>query len=179
MRYCLSCRHLSADTPICTHCGRSFGGSLCSNKKCRALNPPLSRVCGKCGATSLLDSTSSVSFSGLFRLLLWGGIGLILLRAGPQLPIWGGGLFYRATGLHNPFIWLIETLARPLIFLLCLCFISSFFPGEAGKTFRAFVFNFAGQAVKFAFALAHKVLVGLGRIVLKMLLGGKQEGTKN
>ncbi len=178
MRYCLSCRHLTADTPICTHCGRSFGGSLCSNKKCRALNPPLSRVCGKCGATSLLDSTSSVSFSGLFRLLLLAGVGLLLLRAGPQLPVWGGNLFYRATGLHNPFIWLIETLARPLIFLLCLCFISSFFPGEAGKVFRAFVFNLVNQAVKFAFGLAHKVVVGLGRIALKWILGAK-EGTKN
>ena len=71
MRYCLKCRHLSGSGPLCTHCGRSFGGRLCNHKKGRHLNPPDANFCGQCGSTQLTEATSALPLGWVSRLLLF------------------------------------------------------------------------------------------------------------
>ena len=67
MRYCLACRRMAASGPICSGCGRSFGGHLCS---CKHLNPPGAQFCAQCGSTKLLQAASSVSLGKTLGLLL-------------------------------------------------------------------------------------------------------------
>ena len=70
MRYCLACRRLAASGPICSGCGRSFGGHLCS---CKHLNPPDSQFCAQCGSTKLLQSAGSISLGKVMALGLLAG----------------------------------------------------------------------------------------------------------
>lgn len=53
MKYCRSCRHLSAGSPIfCPACGRSYNARVCPRGH---LNARAARVCGICGARDLSE----------------------------------------------------------------------------------------------------------------------------
>ncbi len=86
MRLCLACRRLSSDTPLCSHCGRSFGGRLCNNKKGRHLNPATAQHYGQCGSTVLTEAATSIPLSGIARLLTYAA-----LRSSPECPAACGG----------------------------------------------------------------------------------------
>lgn len=104
MRYCLGCHQFSADGPLCTQCGRSFGGRRCHGKK-HHLNPADARVCGQCGTTDLAEAALSVGCSSrlltlgfVIAVLWWGGAGLFLglmQSLVGWLRHWGVGAFGR------------------------------------------------------------------------------------
>lgn len=182
MRYCLGCRHLSADGPLCTSCGRSFGGRLCGHKKQRHLNPPDANVCGQCGNTSLTDAASYLPFRWPGRLLFWAGGGWFALRCGPQVPGWAARQFTRSTGFRSPAVWAMEELGHVLILLFAFYFLSMFMPGEAGKQFRGVLTTIVNQAVRFFFETAQKIILGMLKLLLRLcgLTGNTKEksGTK-
>jgi hypothetical protein len=177
MRYCLSCRRLSANTPICTSCGASFGGSLCSNKKCRFLNPPQAQVCGKCGTTTLLNAASSLNLGFFVKILVWLIVLWLLVWFGQQIPARAMATFRSLTGFCDPLVWLIEKSAHGLIVIMTFHLISAFIPGEAGKMFRGLMNNFLNQLLKLAFTLAQKVIIGAGTSLVRALLPGKDTKT--
>ena len=82
MRYCLTCRHLTSSGPICSQCGRSFGGNLCDAGH---LNPPGARFCAQCGSTKLLQAANSISFAWVPRLLVLVGLGWLGYHWWPTL----------------------------------------------------------------------------------------------
>lgn len=172
MRYCLGCRHFSADGPLCTHCGRSFGGRRCHGKK-HHLNPPDAQVCGQCGTTDLSDAAASLGCSiRVFVVVLT----VALLWWGRDHLIKGGRrtfhtLFYRWTGFHNPLVWLVEQFANVLIILFVFYFLSLFMPGEAGQKFRELISKLSLEALKFTFQFGTKVVCKLLILTGQLLVG--------
>lgn len=139
MRFCLACRRLSSDTPLCSNCGRSFGGRLCNNKKGRHLNPSAANVCGQCGSTVLIDAAGSIPLNGGARLLAGGVILGGAVWVAPAAIQWIG----HATGYshyRDGRVWLIETTAgllMPFITIFIVLYaLSHMVPGEAGKLMR-------------------------------------------
>ena len=63
MRFCLRCRRFSGGGPLCTGCGRSFGGRLCRGKT-RHLNPHDARFCNFCG-TPDMEEAATFAAAGL------------------------------------------------------------------------------------------------------------------
>jgi hypothetical protein len=163
---------LSADSPLCTQCGRSFGGRLCNGKK-RHLNPPDAQVCGQCGSTDLTDAASSVPLGCSGRLFLWGGLAWLLWRGGSYLLLWGSQGFRGVTGYRSPAVWLIEKSAHVLIFLFMFYFLSMFMPGEAGRQFRGLISKAVTESLRFAFQMVQGALTLLGRALLRLLGGDK------
>lgn len=170
MRYCLECRRISVDGPLCTSCGRSFGGRLCNSRR-RHLNPYDAHVCGQCGSTTLTDPAAYVPLGWLSRLLVCGGLLLLLLWLIPSMIGWVGVSFKGATGYRNPLVWLIEGCARLLIVFFVFYLLSTFIPGEAGKMFRGFITKLASQLLKHGFALGQKCIVAVFN-GLNALIGG-------
>lgn len=155
MRWCLACKRFSGDGPICSSCGRSFGGRLCHGKK-RHLSPPDAKFCNQCGSTNLLEAASYVPLGWLSRLLTWGGLLMMLLWVVLPLMRWMGGTFKIGAGFRSPLVWLIESCASLLILVFLFYFLSALVPGETGKMLRGFINNLANQVLKFGFSLLHK-----------------------
>jgi hypothetical protein len=172
MRYCLSCRRFSADAPLCTQCGRSFGGRLCNSKK-RHLNPPDAQFCGQCGTTDLAEAASYVPFGCggrlaflvIFVLLLWWG--------GDYLMGWGQQGFTSLTGFRSPLVWLIEKSANVLVILFVFYFLSMFMPGTAGDQFRRLMSRLCVESLRFGFQIIGGVLKVVGKGLARLLEGEK------
>ena len=184
MRYCLKCRHLSGNGPLCTHCGRSFGGRLCNHKKGRHLNPPDANFCGQCGSTQLTEATSSLPLGWVSQMLLLflliGAGGVVVKGVAPALLgalSWPDGWSFQAlTGYRSPAVWAIEKSAHILILLLVFYGLSALIPGEAGRQFRSVVTNFLNHLIRGVF----KALGQLLSAVLKLLLSWLgRNGNKN
>ncbi len=174
MRLCLACRRLSSDTPLCSHCGRSFGGRLCNNKKGRHLNPAAAQHCGQCGSTVLTEAASSIPLSGIAVLLaLLAGV----FWVAPAAWHWVGD----ATGYshyRDPRVWLIETTARLLmpfgtIFFL-LYVLSHMVPGEGGKLLRHALVGTTMWVVRGLLNTIGGIAKGLGKLV-----ASRKQSTKN
>jgi hypothetical protein len=150
MRYCLACRRFSAAGPLCTQCGRSFGGRLCNGKK-RHLNPPDAQFCGQCGITDLAESASYIPLGCSGRLLAWGGVLWLLWWGGGHLLRWSSQGFSGITGYRSPAVWLIEKSAHVLIILFVFYFLSMFLPGEAGRQFRGLISKLSTEILRFSF----------------------------
>lgn len=174
MRYCLGCRRFSAAGPLCTQCGRSFGGRLCNGKK-RHLNPPDAQFCGQCGSDKLTEAASFIPFGCSSQFLLWIGL-LGLLWWGGQMVSGSGRGFTALTGYKSPLVWMIEKSASVLVILFVFYFLSMFMPGQAGTHFRNLLAKLCTQTLQFAFQMAGKLLTALGRMVMRSLGGEK---TKN
>jgi hypothetical protein len=164
MRYCLSCRYLSADSPICTRCGRSFGGRLCDAKR-RHLNPPDAQFCGQCGSTNLTDATSYVPLGCSLQALVLIVIGGLLWLGAGHFLYWGGQGFTVFTGYRSPLVWVIEKCAHVLIVLFVFYFLSAFIPGEAGRQFRGLLTKFCTEALRFTFQMIQGAFRVLGRVI--------------
>lgn len=138
MRYCLECRHLCADGPRCSSCGRSFLGRLCNSRRPH-LSPPNANFCQQCGSTTLTDAANYIPLSWLSKLLVASGLILLVLIAGPfLLSLLTGGMgngHYR-----SPMVWFFETCGRVLVPLVSIVVVlygfSAFLPGDAGKSMR-------------------------------------------
>jgi hypothetical protein len=178
MRHCLSCHGFSADGPLCTQCGRSFGGRLCRGKK-RHLNPPDAVFCGQCGTTDLEDAAGSLPLGCLARglalgvflwLTMW-----IVSHTGNFLWQWSGQAFKAITGFSSPAVWLIEQSARVLMFLFVFYVLSIFMPGAAGEQFRGLITKLCLEALR---GLFHLFGIAI-RLVWQMLLGSIARGRGN
>ena len=173
MRFCLACRRLSANTPLCTHCGHSFAGRLCSQRKCRYLNPSAAQVCGKCGSTTLADPAASIPISGIATsLTLLAGV----FWVAPAGLHWLGN----ATGYshyRDGRVWFIETTAGLLMPFLTIFFLlyvmSHIIPGEGGKLIRSALTGTTMWAVRGLLNTVGGIGKGLGK-----LLSSRVQGTK-
>jgi hypothetical protein len=176
MRYCLACHRMSADGPLCTSCGRSFGGRLCNHKKGRHLNPPDANVCGQCGSTTLTDAANHIPFAWMGRLLLWGGVLLVVWMVGMPLLRWVG-VTTGYSRYNDPRIWAIESIARvlmPLAIMFWLFYgIACFVPGEAGKMLRGAMTGSVKWAVQIMLRLLQFVVTGFCKLVSSWIQGGK------
>lgn len=172
MRYCLECRRISADGPLCTSCGRSFGGRLCNARR-RHLNPPGANVCGQCGSTTLTDPAAYIPLSWLTRSIVLGGLALVLLWLLPSVMGWAGGSFQGVTGYRSPLVWLIEICGRLLTVFFVFYLLSAFIPGEAGKLLRGFITNLGNQILKHGFALLQKGIVAIFNGLIALVGGTK------
>ena len=101
MRYCLSCRHLASSGPICSQCGRSFGGHLCDAGH---LNPPGAQFCAQCGSTKLLQSASSIAVGRVLGLAVLTGALWLGCRALPELH-WGETLRHQLALVYAWLLW--------------------------------------------------------------------------
>jgi hypothetical protein len=160
MRYCLACRYLSADGPLCTRCGRSFGGRLCNHKK-RHLNPPDARYCGECGSQNLTEAANYLSLGCPVKLLLLVGLGAVIwLGIG---ALFGGGLpgFTTLTGYRSPLVWLIEAIAQPLVLLFVIYVLLGLLPGQVGRGLQKQFAQVCSEIVRFGVSLFCKTLTKL------------------
>lgn len=177
MRFCLSCRSLSGGGPLCTQCGRSFGGRLCQGKK-KHLNPPDARLCNYCGTDKLYEGATSIPLGWVSRIVIlvfifFVGRWLLLCVTGAST------LSFKAlTGYQDVRIWLIEKFAHLLIILLVFSFISSFIPGEAGKWFRATMFGLVGKAITLVFKIGEQVLRSTMKLLFRFL-GAEEHKSQN
>lgn len=182
MRYCLRCRHLSGSGPLCTHCGRSFGGRLCDHKKGRHLNPPDANFCGQCGSTGLTEATASLPLgwvSHLLVLIFILGAGAIALPALSGTLSWTTGWSFQAlTGYRSPLVWAIEKSAHILILLLVFYGLSALIPGAAGQQFRNVVTNFLNHLIKGSFKALGQVFTSALKLLL-VWLGKERTRHKN
>ena len=168
MRFCLSCRSFSGGGPLCTQCGKSFGGRLCKGRT-RHLNPYDARSCNYCGTTDLLDGAASIPLGWVSRLAII--VGLFFLGRWILLMATGASSLsvQSLTGYVDVRIWLIEKLANFLIVLLVFAFLSSFIPGEAGKQFRSIMFGLVGRAIGLGFRLLERALMLSGKLLLRIV----------
>lgn len=173
MRYCLSCRRLSSNTPLCSSCGRSFGGCLCTNKKCRFLNPPHAHVCGRCGETTLKESTYSLGLFGYGRIFFWIRVLLLLIWLGPYLLGWALSRFQTQTGYHDPLVWLFDKTANLFIVVMTFYLLSAFIPGEAGQMFRRWMNTFFNSLLKLVFSALNWALRIVGKSLAAFFLPPK------
>lgn len=176
MRLCLACRRLSSDTPLCSNCGRSFGGRLCNNKKGRHLNPSAANVCGQCGSTTLTDAAGSLPVTGAARVLAWG----VILGGGvwvaPAAIRWVGNV----TGYshyRDGRVWLIESAAGLLmpfitIFIVLYAF-SHMVPGEVGKLMRGALIGTTMWIVRGLLNTVGSIGKGLGKLASGWAPGAK------
>ncbi len=168
MRFCLRCRNFSGGGPLCTHCGRSFGGRLCRGRT-RHLNPFDALFCNFCGTTDLEEGARSIPFGWVSRLLIvaalfFGGRWLLLNFTGaPDLS------FKAMTGFKSPAVWLIEKFAHVIIILLVFYSLSALIPGEAGKQFRAAMSNIVMHAIKLFFKIVERGFAFLGKLLMKVV----------
>ncbi len=165
MRFCLACRHFSGGGPLCTHCGRSFGGRLCKGRT-RHLNPHDAVFCNHCGTPDLVDGATSIPFGWVSRILVFAALfyaGQWLLLAYTRAPSLS---FQGLTGYKDARVWIIEKFANVLIILFVFHFLSSFVPGEAGKQFRAAMSSIVLHAIKLFFKVGEEVLHLLGHMLL-------------
>jgi hypothetical protein len=172
MRFCLTCRYFSGDGPICTHCGRSFGGRLCNHKK-RHLNPPDAQFCGHCGSTTLTEATTSIPLGCSSRMVLLGGVAALLWWGSGHFLQWGGLSFTAMTGYKSPLVWAIEKCANVLIILFVFYFLSMFMPGPAGEQFRGLISKVCLQSLNFVFKILGGLGKGIGKVLLHLLGGEK------
>lgn len=168
MRLCLACRRLSSDTPLCTHCGRSFGGRMCSQRRCRHLNPTASNSCGQCGSATLADPATCIPITGAARLLACGALlgGIILVA--PAAAYWIGD----ATGYshyRDGRVWLIETTGRLLMPFLTIFFIlymgSHMVPGEGGRLIRTALVGTTMWIVRGLLNTVASIGKGMGKLI--------------
>ena len=101
MRYCLTCRHLASSGPICSQCGRSFGGHRC---EAGHLNPPGAQFCAQCGSTKLLQSASSIAVGRVLGLAVLAGVLWLGYRALPELH-WGETLRHQLALVYAWLLW--------------------------------------------------------------------------
>ena len=166
MRFCLCCRNFSGGGPLCTHCGRSFGGRLCRGRT-RHLNPFDALFCNFCGTPDLEEGARSISFGWISRLLIvtalfFSGRWLVLnYTHAPNLS------FKAMTGFQSPAVWLVEKFAHVIIILFIFYFLSSFMPGEAGKQFRAVMSNIVMHAIKLFFKILEQGIACVGASLMK------------
>jgi hypothetical protein len=172
MRYCLACHRLSSDGPLCTQCGRSFGGRLCKGKK-HHLNPPDAQFCGQCGTTDLADATSYVPLGCSIRLLVWGAAACLLWWGGSSLLKWGSQGFRGLTGYRSPIVWLIEQSAHVLVVLFVFYFLSMFMPADLAGQFRGLISKLCIESLRFAFQTVRSIFAVLGRVLLRLVGGEK------
>ncbi len=168
MRFCLTCRSLSGGGPLCTQCGRSFGGRLCQGKK-KHLNPHDARLCNHCGTDKLYDGATSLPLGWVSRLILlaacyFGGRALLLgVAHAPNLS------FHALTGYQDVRVWLIEQFAHLLIILLVFSFLSAFIPGDAGQWFRSTMFGIIGKAIALSFKILEAVLLAGVKLLVRYI----------
>jgi hypothetical protein len=179
MRYCLACRKFSGNGPLCTQCGRSFGGRLCKSKK-RHLNPPDAQFCGECGTDDLTDAASYLPVGCSGRLLIWGTVVAFAWWASVHSKFSLSGAidalsraFSSVTGYRSPLVWIIEKSASVLIILSVFYFLSMFMPGPAGQQFRSLLSNLCTQTLRFLFQITSKVFDGGIQMLLHLLKGSK------
>ncbi|BDI34171.1 hypothetical protein CCAX7_62220 [Capsulimonas corticalis] len=138
MRLCLTCRHMApAGAPFCGHCGRSFGGRLCSQWH---LSPPSARYCVHCRRTALSDPTSFIPLG-------WVGPGITVLM-----------FIIAATGIWRVAGRPVEAMAVHLLRIGIVLFIFSLFlppPVRSGLHRTAvasigFLGKMAGRLIVFA-----------------------------
>lgn len=175
MRFCLACRRMSSDTPLCSNCGRSFGGRLCNNRKGRHLSPAAANVCGTCGSTVLSDPATSIPIGRAGRVLAWGAG---LFWGAPAAARWIG----EATGYshyRDPRVWFIETTAGLLMpFLTVFAFLyvlSHMVPGEGGKLMRNALVGTTMWAVRGLLNTVKGIGKGVGKIMSSRIEGKKNK----
>ncbi len=171
MRYCLECRHLSADGPRCSSCGRSFSGRLCNARRPH-LSPPDANFCQQCGSITLTDAANYIPLSWLSKLLVASGLILLVLIAGPFfLSLLTGGMgigHYRSS-----LVWFFETCGRVLVPLVSVVVVlygfSAFFPGEAGKSVRRAIDGVVRWMVRGSLRAIQRVMGALAKLLLEWL----------
>ncbi len=167
MRFCLACRSFSGGGPLCTQCGRSFGGRLCQGRT-RHLNPYDARSCNYCGTANLQDGATSIPLGWLSRLVIlaivfFSGRWLLTISHVQSVSV------QSLTGYSDVRIWLIEKFANLLIVLFVFSFLSALIPGEAGRQFRAIMFGVVGRAIALTFKVLEGVFVFCGKLLLHTL----------
>ena len=175
MRFCLHCRNLSGGGPLCTHCGRSFGGRLCRGRT-RHLNPYDAMFCNFCGTPNLEEGARSIPLGWISRLLIVAALffgGRWLLLSFTHSP---NASFEGLTGFKSPAVWLVEKFAHVIIILFVFYFLSSFMPSEAGKQFRAAISNIVMHTIKLFFKMLEKFVNVAGALMLKVI--GVEVNTK-
>lgn len=165
MRFCLKCRSFSGGGPLCTQCGRSFGGRLCQGRT-RHLNPYDARSCNYCGTSNLQDGATSIPLGWISRLIiiavmLFFGRWLLLALSHTQNLSFQG-----LTGYRDVRVWLIEKFVNLLIILLVFSFLSSFIPGDVGKQFRSIMFSSVGHAITLFFKVLERGIFYSGKLLL-------------
>lgn len=171
MRYCLECRRLSADGPRCSSCGRSFGGRLCNARRPH-LSPPDANFCQQCGSTVLTDAAGFIPLSFISRLLVAGGLLLLVLVAGPfLLSLLTGGIgvgHYR-----SPLVWFFEMCGRVLVPLVSVVIVlygfSAFLPGDSGKSVRRAIDSVVRWMVLGSLRTVQRVIGGVARLLLEWI----------
>ena len=159
MIYCLACRQLSGDGPLCTQCGRSFGGRLCNGKK-RHLNPPDALFCGQCGTANLVDAAAFVPLGVFVRLLALTFIGGLLLLAASRLHV---------------VTWLVQTTLSIFVSLFALYVFSLFLPGPIGKPLQGLISKIYSEMLRLIFQIIRAVVNLIGG---RLLHSGEGQKTR-
>ncbi|BCM94147.1 hypothetical protein IAD21_06050 [Abditibacteriota bacterium] len=165
MRFCLKCRAFSGGGPLCTRCGRSFGGRLCKGRT-KHLNPHDAQFCNHCGTTDLYEAATSIPLGWVSRLIILTGIyfvGRWLMFQGGHTPEIGQVV---AQSIEGTRVWIINKFFNLMIILLFFSGLSAFIPGEAGKQFRSIMFGLVGRAFALLFKILEQVVLMGGRLLL-------------
>jgi hypothetical protein len=163
MRYCLACRSFSAEGPLCTQCGRSFGGRLCNSKK-RHLNPSDSQFCGQCGTADLAEAASYVPLGCSGRAVVWGLIVTFIWWSGAHLAQWGSQVI-EATHHRSPIAWFTETGVDIFALVLAFYLFSFLLPHEVGRQFRSLTVCFCSGVLRCGFGIMRWGVKTVGRLL--------------
>lgn len=163
MRYCLACRHMASAGLICSHCGRSFGGNLCS---CGQLNPPNAQFCAQCGSTKLLQAAGSLSFAWVPRLLLLVGVFWLGHALWMRLN-WGGAVQTFQHQLSLAYGWLLWK----LVVLSLLLGLGWLWGDLFAPRVRRGIERLASSLFLLLFRIVEAVFTGLLRAVTRALGG--------
>lgn len=182
MRYCFACRRMSSSGPICSQCGRSFNGSLCSAGH---LNAPGARFCSQCGSTSLRPS--AVSFSlGCFNRFV--ALGIVVLGAFwlmgwhlPNISNWRTQAAYSSANFSTFVRCMTNSVLNfaimSVVFYCALYFLASLIPGGVGEGIQKLMSTVASQAIKLIIKLVNLVFSTIFKVIRRLLGGGNSNST--
>lgn len=182
MRYCFACRRMSSSGPICSQCGRSFNGSLCSAGH---LNAPGARFCSQCGSTSLRPSAVSFSLGCFNRFFALGvvilGLSWLLGWHIPDTSTWrmqaanssaNISTFVRCTTYS-----VLNFAIMSVVFYCALYFMASLIPGGVGEGIQKLMSTVAVGAIKLVIKLVNLVFGTIFKVIRRLLGGSNSNST--
>ncbi len=140
MILCVRCRKLwPAGSLYCGHCGKSFGGSLCSK---RHLNPAKTDICLRCGSDELTDTARSLNLRTIALLLAW-SVALLILKTAVHNAGRISAVAFSVITLLFEFVagfgvetFLAEAFRLLVLALLIVGFVSLAFPKQRDSVWR-------------------------------------------
>ena len=180
MRYCFACRRMSSSGPICSQCGRSFNGSLCSAGH---LNAPGARFCSQCGSTSLRQS--AVSFGCFNRFVALGiavlGVAWLLGWHIPNISTWKTQAANSSANISTLVRCMTNSVLNfaimSVVFYGALYFLASLIPGGVGESIQKLMSTVAVGAIKLVIKVVNLVFNTIFKVIRRLLGGSNSNST--